>query len=123
MSSNSHSYKLTEQQQADLEAVLRSGNYKPCKVPHTRIAVEGTDCRINLYNSGKLLIQGKGGSDFITFVLEPEVLKEAAFQQEEVDGSPHMGVDERGKGTFLVRWLSAQRISTNRWLKRCRSWV
>ncbi len=103
--SNSNSYKLTTEQQTDLEAVLRAGNYKPCQVPHTRIAVQGPDCRINLYNSGKLLIQGKGGADFIMFVLEPEVLKDAAFIDEKVVEAeaftPHMGVDESGKGDFF----------------------
>ena len=103
--SNSFTYKLTPEQQDETEQLLGSGNYKRVEVPHTRIAVQGEDCRINLYNSGKLLIQGKGSRDFIQFILEPEVLKEARLGYEEILNpeafTAHIGVDESGKGDFF----------------------
>ena len=102
---NSYSYKLTDEQQVMLETLLESGNFKPASVPHTRIAVEGDQCRINLYTSGKLLVQGKGAAEFIQFYLEPNVLMEARLGYEDVHNperkQPHMGIDESGKGDFF----------------------
>jgi ribonuclease HIII len=105
MKKTSYTVKLTPQQQQALENLLRSGNYRPLSVPHTTIAVEAQDCRVNVYKSGKCLIQGKGTEDFITFVLEPSVLLEAKLGYEEVLDpkmkQPHMGIDESGKGDFF----------------------
>src|SRR5206468_9814710 len=57
------------------------------------------------YESGKLVVQGKGTQEFIEFVLEPEVLKEARLGYEEVLNPdlllPRFGVDESGKGDFF----------------------
>ena len=102
---NTFTYKLTAEQQETLTALLRGGNYRPAEVPHTRIAVKAPDCNINLYNSGKLLVQGKGAREFVEFTLEPLVLGEATLGYEkELDPSinaPRMGVDESGKGDFF----------------------
>jgi ribonuclease HIII len=101
----SFSFKLSEAEQAELTGILRQGNYRPAEVPYTSIAVRTEDCGINLYTSGKLLVQGKGADDFVTFVLEPFVLKRAELGYEDVltpeAAQPHMGVDESGKGDFF----------------------
>ncbi len=105
MSTNSFTFKLDEEQQEALSALLRNPKYLPESVPHTKIAVSIPDCRINLYKSGKLLIQGKGAQEWITFTLEPEILKEAIIGYEELQDpeafNPHMGIDESGKGDFF----------------------
>ncbi len=102
---NSYSQKLTQEQQDTLSALLEAGNYRPLTVPHTRIAVQADDCKVNLYNSGKLLVQGKGTKEFVEFILEPLVLQEAKLGYEaELDPKsrqPHLGVDESGKGDFF----------------------
>jgi ribonuclease HIII len=102
---NSFSYKLTAEQQDILDEILRTGNYRPIRVEHTRIAVEIPHCKISLYNSGTCLVQGKGAEDFVTFTLEPLVLMGAEIGYEEVINpeatAPHMGVDESGKGDFF----------------------
>ena len=50
-------------------------------------------------------MQGKGTRDFVEFVLEPEILKEARLGYEaEIDPDfirPRLGVDESGKGDFF----------------------
>ncbi|MFA6567107.1 MAG: ribonuclease HIII, partial [Victivallales bacterium] len=64
--------------------------------------------------SGKLTVQGKGTGEFVTFALEPEILKEARLGYEGIIGNPnagpaeieekftpHAGVDESGKGDFF----------------------
>lgn len=98
----SYSYKLTPAQQHRLEAVLASGNYRPVSVPYTTIAVETPDCRVNLYTSGKCLVQGKGAESFVLFTLEPMVLQSASVGYADIldpeATAPHMGIDESGKG-------------------------
>lgn len=77
----------------------------PAQVPYTLIAVKTPDYSVSLYTSGKCLVQGKGAADFVTFVLEPNVLQEAGLGYEEIlspeSFEPHMGVDESGKGDFF----------------------
>ena len=105
MSTNSFTFKLDEQQQQTVHQLLKSDRYRPSQVPHTTIAASIPDCRINLYKSGKLLIQGKAAKDWITFTLEPEVLKGAYLGYEDFHDpeafKPHMGIDESGKGDFF----------------------
>jgi len=102
---NSFTYKLTAPQQALLKELLAAGNYRPATVPHTILAVKGPDCCVNLYTSGKLLVQGKGAEDFVLFFLEPAVLGEAGLGYETVlnpeSVAPHIGIDESGKGDFF----------------------
>jgi len=105
MKQNSHTIKLTDAQQVKLIKVLQDSKYTPTEVPHTQIAVAALNCRINLYNSGKCLIQGKGAEEWITFVLEPEITGEALLGYEAVHDpesvQPHMGIDESGKGDLF----------------------
>jgi ribonuclease HIII len=105
MKTNSFTFKLNEQQQAALKTLLHSPKYLPATVPHTQIAVSIPDCRINLYKSGKLLVQGKAAEEWITFTLETEILKEAILGYDDVHDpeayQPHMGIDESGKGDFF----------------------
>ena len=101
----SFTYKLTDDQQTVLVEILRTGNYRPTEVPYTRISAKTEDCNINLYNSGKLLVQGKGAEEFVQFILEPLVLLSASVGYEDVLNpelaEPHMGVDESGKGDYF----------------------
>jgi ribonuclease HIII len=102
---NSYTFVLNDEQQELLKILLKMGNYKPKKVPHTLIAVEAQDCVVNLYKSGKCLVQGSGAEDFVLFFLEPNVLETATVGYEEVLNpalvAPHMGIDESGKGDFF----------------------
>jgi len=102
---NSYTFVLTKEQQEALKILLNMGNYKRKEVPHTLIAVEAQDCVVNLYKSGKCLVQGKGAEDFVLFFLEPNVLQSATVGYEEILNpdlvAPHMGIDESGKGDFF----------------------
>lgn len=104
-SRTSFTFALTAPQQSLLSEVLTTGNYRPAEVPHARIAVRSPDCSITLFKSGKCLIQGKGAEEFVTFVMEPMVLGQAQLGYERVLNpeatSPHMGIDESGKGDFF----------------------
>jgi ribonuclease HIII len=102
---NSFTFVLSESQQQVLIDLIRGGNYKPVQVEHTRIAAEGDGFRVSLYKSGKCLIQGSGAQDFVSFAMEPIVLQQVTLGYEGVvdpeGASPHIGVDESGKGDFF----------------------
>ncbi|MDB6034500.1 MAG: Ribonuclease [Verrucomicrobiales bacterium] len=101
----SHTCKLTDEQASALQHHLQEYNFKPREVPYARFAGEKDDINVVFYNSGKLVLQGKGTKEFIEFVLEPEILKEAKLGYETIlDPSllrPRIGVDESGKGDFF----------------------
>lgn len=102
---NSYTIALTPAQTEAAADILRNGNYRMRNVQYAVAAAEGPDCQIAVYKSGKCLVQGKGAYDWITFVLEPEVLGEARLgYEDQLDPKaldPHMGVDESGKGDFF----------------------
>ena len=102
---SSYTCKLTEQQAAVLKTLLQERHYKFREVPYARFAAEKEKTNLVYYESGKLVVQGKGTQEFIEFVLEPEVLKEARLGYEEVLNPelllPRFGVDESGKGDFF----------------------
>ena len=100
-----HTCKLTDEQASTLDAALRARNWKPCEVPYARFAFESDKTNIVFYESGKLVVQGKGTQEFIEFLLEPEILKQAKLGYETILNPdlllPRIGVDESGKGDFF----------------------
>ena len=97
--------KLTNDQAATLKACLEARNYVSRVVPYARFAGEKDKTSVVFYESGKLVVQGKGTQEFVEFVLEPEVLKQAKLGYEAVLNpellQPRIGVDESGKGDFF----------------------
>jgi ribonuclease HIII len=97
--------KLTEEQAATLKSCLDARNYTPRQVPYARFAGEKDKTNVVFYESGKLVVQGKGTQEFVEFVLEPEVLQQAKLGYEAVLNPdlllPRIGVDESGKGDFF----------------------
>lgn len=100
-----HTCKLSDAQSRRLEGVVRGGTFALRDVPHARFAGSKKDLNLVMYESGKLVVQGKGAREFVEFVLEPEVLQEAKLGYESVlDPSlfkARFGVDESGKGDFF----------------------
>ena len=101
----SHTCKLTDAQAASLRAFLVERGYKFREVPYARFAAEKEKLNVVFYESGKLVVQGKGTQEFIEFVLEPEILQEARLGYEAVLNPelllPRLGIDESGKGDFF----------------------
>src|ERR1700730_9538190 len=71
--------------------------------PYTVFAAKKTGISCTLYESGSLTVQGKEMQHFIEFYLEPEILQEFQFSHPEahLDTTPHIGMDEAGKGDFF----------------------
>ncbi|MEA3210118.1 MAG: ribonuclease [Chthoniobacter sp.] len=97
---------LTPEQAAKLRALLETDGYKFEPKPYTLYYASKDKLNVAVYEKGpKVVLQGKGTQDFVTFRLEPEVLGEAKLGYEEVHHpemfAPHFGVDESGKGDFF----------------------
>lgn len=101
----SHTCKLNDEQAAALHAWLKESHYEFREVPYARFAGAKDKLNVVFYNSGKLVVQGKGTQEFVEFVLEPEILQEARIGYEAVLNPdlllPRLGVDESGKGDFF----------------------
>lgn len=101
----SHTCQLTDDQAAALEAWLRSHDFVFRDVPYARFAAGKEKTQVVFYESGKLVVQGKGTQDFVEFVLEPNILQEVKLGYETVLNpellAPRIGVDESGKGDFF----------------------
>ncbi|MCW5555124.1 MAG: ribonuclease HIII [Verrucomicrobiae bacterium] len=101
----SYTCKLSDDQAATLKSCLEARHFGFRDVPYARFAGEKDKTNVVFYESGKLVVQGKGTQEFVEFVLEPEVLKEARLGYEAVLNPdlllPRIGVDESGKGDFF----------------------
>lgn len=97
---------LTADQAAKLRTILEADGYKFEPKPYTLYYAAKDKLNVAVYEKGpKVVLQGKGTQDFVTFRLEPEVLGEAKLGYEDVLNpemfAPHFGVDESGKGDFF----------------------
>ena len=101
----SYTCTLAEPQARALEEYLREHGYEFRQVPYARFAAEKEKVNVVFYESGKLVVQGKGTQDFVEFILEPGILKQARLGYETVLNPelllPRLGVDESGKGDFF----------------------
>src|SRR5438552_6751223 len=101
----SYTCTLAEPEARALESYLREHGYEFREAPYTRFAAEKEKVNVVLYESGKLVVQGKGTQDFVEFLLEPEILKQARVGYETILEPelllPRIGVDESGKGDFF----------------------
>jgi ribonuclease HIII len=100
-----HTCKLDDVQGKTLLAWLRGQGYTFSEVPYTQYAASKEKINVLLYESRKLVVQGKGTQEFVEFVLEPLILKEARIGYEEVLNPDlylaRVGIDESGKGDFF----------------------
>jgi len=97
--------RLSDSQAGQVRGYLESHGFEAQTVPYARFAGWRRDLTVVFYESGKLVVQGKGTEEFVQFFLEPEVLKEAKLGYEQVLNprayEPHIGVDESGKGDYF----------------------
>lgn len=101
----SHVCKLTAEQAAALREYIARHGFEFKETPHAEFAAQKPDLSLAYYRSGKLVVQGKATHEFVEFVLEPLILKEARLGYETVLNPelllPRIGVDESGKGDFF----------------------
>jgi ribonuclease HIII len=82
---------------------LKEREFQITTPPYTRFSAKKKGLTCTLYESGKLVVQGKECAEFVEFYLEPEILKTFTFSHPlaEMDLTPHIGIDESGKGDFF----------------------
>jgi len=101
--------ELSTKQAAALQKHLDASSFELSEKPYAICSGKATDGRklnVTIYEKGpKVLVQGKDCADFVRFILEPEILSTAELDYAEVNHpeqfSPHMGIDESGKGDFF----------------------
>ena len=107
MAGNTYSCKITGQEAAALKELLEVRGWEFSTLPYARYKAVGNQVNVVAYESGKLVVQGKGTEDFVLFTLEPEILHTftyAGAQETAVDPAEstiHGGIDESGKGDFF----------------------
>ena len=69
--------------------------------PHTVFQGRSPSVSCTVYQSGKIVVQGKGTQEFVEFFLEPEILCSFSIPNTQQDLRPRIGVDESGKGDFF----------------------
>lgn len=102
----SYTHALTAAQAEKLRALLADRGFEFQIKPYCLYAAAKSKVNVLVYEKGpKVVVQGKETEDFVTHLLEPEVLGEAILGYEEVHHpemfQPHIGVDESGKGDFF----------------------
>ena len=98
---------LTPEQTEKLRELLAERNWELSQGPYMVFRAVKEKTNVCAYESGKLVVQGKGTEDFLTFVLEPEITGVLApgagdgLSGENEVITPHGGIDESGKGDFF----------------------
>lgn len=119
--------KIEDAEQIEkLDAWLDKHLFAPYDVPYARFAYKSRDVNVVMYESGKLVVQGKGTEDFVQFVLEPEIIGVFEMGYDDVLHpewyEPHAGVDESGKGDLFGPLVSACVIAdgdaVREWVKK-----
>ena len=100
----SYTCKLDADKIPRLKRDLEARGFMFRDVPYAHFGAEhrGEKVSVAMYTSGKLVVQGKGTTDFVQFYLEPQLLGEAKLGYEHILDptmlEPRIGVDESGKG-------------------------
>mgnify|MGYP006222663671 CR=1 FL=1 len=79
-----YNLKLTSEQVDKLGDVLNARGWPTREVQYARHAFDGDNVKVVAYESGKLVVQGKGTEEFVTNILEPEVTGEFKLGYEAV---------------------------------------
>jgi len=104
---SSYTCTLDADKIAQMKRDLEARGFMFREIPYAHFGAEhrGEKVNVAVYTSGKLVVQGKGTTDFVQFYLEPQLLGEARLGYEHILDptmlEPRIGVDESGKGDFF----------------------
>ena len=112
---STYTLKLDEAQMGKLRAVLEGRGWERFEVAYARFAFRGRDCNVTAYESGKVVVAGKGTEDFVLHTLEGEVTQAPRLGYDAVLHpdwyEAHAGLDESGKGDFFGPVVAATVIA------------
>ncbi|MDT8390085.1 MAG: ribonuclease HIII [Lentisphaeria bacterium] len=92
-----------------LRAALAGRGWEIDAIPYARFRAKKDKTTIAVYESGKLVVQGKGTEEIVQFLIEPDILGKATLGYEREIAKeerpdmfrPHAGIDESGKGDYF----------------------
>ena len=89
--------------EAEIREYLHEQGFSFTTPPYTIFSAKKEGVSLTLYQSGKLVVQGKNKDALIQYYLEPEILKslDYSYPTANLDLTPRIGVDEAGKGDFF----------------------
>jgi ribonuclease HIII len=122
---STYAIKLDDAQMEKLRSILSGRGWEAFDVAYARYAFRGRDCNVTAYESGKLVVAGKGTEEFVTMTLEPEVTRAPKLGYDEVLHpewfEAHAGLDESGKGDLfgpvVAATVIAERPAIEGWIK------
>jgi ribonuclease HIII len=122
---STYSIKLDDAQMEKLRAIIAGRGWEAFDVAYARYAFKGRDCNVTAYESGKLVVAGKGTEEFVTMTLEPEITMAPKLGYDEVLHPDwfelHAGLDESGKGDLfgpvVAATVIADRTAIEGWIK------
>ncbi len=82
---------------------LKDQGFEVSKPSYTIFSAKKKGVSCTLYESGKLMVQGKDMAEFLEFYLEPQILGtfQFSYQNLDIDTTSRIGIDESGKGDFF----------------------
>jgi ribonuclease HIII len=122
---STYTLKLDDAQMEKLRSILSGRGWESFDVAYARYAFKGRDCNVTAYESGKLVVAGKGTEEFVTMTLEPDITMAPKLGYDEVHHPDwfelHAGLDESGKGDFfgpvVAATVIADRTAIEGWIK------
>ncbi len=95
--------KLDESKGRGLRDALEAAGFEFASAPYARWTAKGPGVSVAYYESGKLVVQGKGAQDFAAAYLDDpdEVLSQRSAAPEDRVTEPIVGTDESGKGDYF----------------------
>jgi ribonuclease HIII len=112
---STYTLKLEDGQLANLRAILDRRGWEAFEVAYARFSFKGPNVNVTAYESGKVVVAGKGTEEFVTMTLEAEVTGAPKLGYEEVLHpdwfEAHAGLDESGKGDFFGPVIAATVIA------------
>jgi ribonuclease HIII len=112
---STYTLKLDDAQMEKVRSILSGRGWEAFDVAYARYAFKGRDCNVTAYESGKLVVAGKGTEEFVTMTLEPDVTQAPKLGYDEVLHPDwfelHAGLDESGKGDLFGPVVAATVIA------------